>query len=382
MLLSVAVPSQLELFAEPPRPSARATSMGNHRGAAKDRGNDLYETPPVAVEALLRVEALPPVVWDCCCGPGNITRVLRQHGHTVEASDLGNYHCEDSRAWIDFLRERQAPKGVGAIVINPPFRLSGEFVRHGLDLVRHVIILQRLNFLEGETRSDLLDAAGPLQRIHVLVPRLPRMHLHGWQGNKASASIAHAWFVFDRQNRTPAAFHHLHWRRTERDTEKGKGSKSMPVLEETTAKRLAKLFRLLGSDFDGEVLNAARRMRQQLTAEGLNFNDVAIVIENASGEIEKLKYSDDDAKKIYEQGLAEGRAAGVREPPEFYDEDGEPRWHEMALFCQRNAPRLKENELTFIDDIAARTLWHEPTEKQSRWLLSIFIRLGGRRPAS
>jgi hypothetical protein len=101
---SVAGPSQLDLFPEGARPSARAVSMGNHRGRATERGNDLYETPPVAVEALLRVETLPPIVWDCCCGPGNITRTLRQHGHTVEASDLGNYHCEDSRAWIDFLR--------------------------------------------------------------------------------------------------------------------------------------------------------------------------------------------------------------------------------------------------------------------------------------
>ena len=157
----------------------------------------------------------------------------------------------------------------------------------------------------------------------------------------------------------------------------------MPVLEETTAKRLGTMIaKIIGSDFDAEAMVARHAVRRLLASEGLSPNDVATVIENASGEIEKLKYSDDDAKKIYEQGLAEGHAAGVREPPEFYDEDGEPRWHEMALFCQRNAPRLKENELTFIDDMAGRTLWHEPTEKQSRWLLSIFIRLGGRRPAS
>ena len=71
---------------------------------------------------------------------------------------------------------------------------------------------------EGLTRFDLLDAAGPLARIHLLVPRLSRMHLHGWAGKKASASIAHAWFVFDRENRAPAIFRHLHWR----DAEKGK----------------------------------------------------------------------------------------------------------------------------------------------------------------
>lgn len=155
----------------------------------------------------------------------------------------------------------------------------------------------------------------------------------------------------------------------------------MPVLEETTAKRLGTMIaKIIGSDFDAEALVARHAVRRLLASEGLSPNDVATVIENASGEIEALKYSDSDADAIYKQGLAEGRAKGAQEPPEFYDENGDPRWHEMALFCQRNAPRLRANELTFIDDIAGRTLWHEPTEKQGKWLSSIFIRLGGRRP--
>jgi hypothetical protein len=43
----------------------------------------------------------------------------------------------------------------------------------------------------------------------------------------------------------------------------------MSALNEPVAKRIAKLFRMLGSDFDGEVLSAARKMKQQLGAEGL-----------------------------------------------------------------------------------------------------------------
>ena len=34
--------------------------------ALSERGNDLYQTPKVAVEALLRVERLPPQLWDPC----------------------------------------------------------------------------------------------------------------------------------------------------------------------------------------------------------------------------------------------------------------------------------------------------------------------------
>jgi hypothetical protein len=38
-----------------------------------ERGLDLYETPAVAVEALLRVERLPHRIWEPACGRGAIT---------------------------------------------------------------------------------------------------------------------------------------------------------------------------------------------------------------------------------------------------------------------------------------------------------------------
>jgi len=40
---------------------SHAAQSGRHSNA--DRGVDLYETPIVAVEALLRVEALPHWLW-------------------------------------------------------------------------------------------------------------------------------------------------------------------------------------------------------------------------------------------------------------------------------------------------------------------------------
>jgi len=66
-------------------------------------------------------------------------------------------------------------------------------------------------------------------------------------------------------------------------------------------------------------------------------------------------------------------------PPAFHDSDGQPRWNAIALFCQNNHQRLRPSEQGFIDDMAGKTMWREPTEKQAKWLLSIFLRLGGRR---
>src|SRR5215510_4855776 len=56
-----------------------------------ERGHDLYETPDVAVEALLRVEKLPHRLWEPAAGRGAIVRVLRDAGHTVIPSDLIDY---------------------------------------------------------------------------------------------------------------------------------------------------------------------------------------------------------------------------------------------------------------------------------------------------
>ena len=158
----------------------------------------------------------------------------------------------------------------------------------------------------------------------------------------------------------------------------------MNALNEPVAKRVAKLFRLLASNFDGEVLSAVRRMSQQLTAEGLSFNDIATVIENANGVIEERKYSDQDAEIIFARGVQKGREEEARNrrpdhPPEFYDADGRPRWDAVALFCQKHHQRLRPAEQGFVDDMASNTMWREPTEKQAKWLLSIFTRLGGRR---
>jgi hypothetical protein len=156
----------------------------------------------------------------------------------------------------------------------------------------------------------------------------------------------------------------------------------MSTLNEPVAKRIATLFRMLSSDFEGEVLNAVVAMKRLFAAEGLAFNDIATVIESCNGEIEERKYSDSDAEIIFARGVEKGRAEQVRVqegPPEFYDADGHPRWNAIALFCQKNHQRLRPIEQGFVDDMAGNTLWREPSEKQARWLLSIFLRLGGRR---
>jgi hypothetical protein len=181
------------------------------RAPLAERKDDLYETPPEAVRALLRVEPLPPTIWECACGPGSIVRELRAAGHLVYATDLVDYGCPDSEARIDFLLERQPSFCVGAVVTNPPYKLANKFVSHALALgIPKVVMLLRLAFLEGQGRTPILDQ-GLLARVHVFRNRLPRMHRSGWDGPHASSSIAFAWFVWDLAHRGPTELRRLSW---------------------------------------------------------------------------------------------------------------------------------------------------------------------------
>jgi hypothetical protein len=174
------------------RKRAIHTTAGNTCGSRKTRGLDRYDTPACATEALLRAEALPPKLWEPCAGGGAIVSVLRDRGHDVVANDLAT-------DGLDFLQQHEAPPGVGAIVTNPPFTLAAEFVTHGLRLVQQVVILERVQFLESDTRAELYDA-GKLARILLFRNRVPRMHAADWTGKRASPAMALAWFVFLRDH--------------------------------------------------------------------------------------------------------------------------------------------------------------------------------------
>jgi hypothetical protein len=192
-------------------PSPARSLSRSLRHTLAERQNDLYETPAAAIEALLRVERLPPCVWEPAAGHGAIVRVLRDHGLAVIATDIEDYGFP-LHFRRDFLSEIGAPAGVEAIITNPPFKIAGKFVEHALQLSPRVIMLLRLAFLESERRRAILENRG-LVRVHVFRNRLPMMHRHGWQGNKASNATPFAFFVWDRSHVGPATINRISWER-------------------------------------------------------------------------------------------------------------------------------------------------------------------------
>jgi hypothetical protein len=141
------------------------------------------------------------------------------------------------------------------------------------------------------------------------------------------------------------------------------------------ANKLAACIRMLSSDKDGDIVNAARGLVRMLKGAGADIHALAERVENANGG----ELTDAEMRKLYDAGYQAGmRAVENKHVGDFHNVDGTPSWHEIARFCQQNSDRLRPNERQFIDDVTSRTVWREPTERQAQWLKSIFYRLGGK----
>lgn len=188
---------------------------GNARASIKVRKNDLYQTPPEAVHALLTVEDVPTRIWEPACGPGAIVRVLREYDKQVWATDLVDYSSSDQDVHgLDFMFNVEAkdnPHDIDAIITNPPFKLAEKFVSLSLKRAPYVAMLLRLAFMESDKRSDILDS-GQLARVHVFRKRIPMMHRERFEGKRTmNSGMAFAWFVWERDHTGPTELHRLSW---------------------------------------------------------------------------------------------------------------------------------------------------------------------------
>ena len=89
-------------------------------------------------------------------------------------------------------------------------------------------------------------------------------------------------------------------------------------------------------------------------------------------------------QRVFDAGFAKGRLETERKQMEgqaVYGQrpDGSTDWEAIALHCQREKGRLESKHHQFVDDMASRMTWErEPTERQGKYLISMFRQLGGR----
>jgi hypothetical protein len=144
------------------------------------------------------------------------------------------------------------------------------------------------------------------------------------------------------------------------------------------AKRIADLVRRLSSPSDGEIIAAAHALQRTLEANGLDIHAVADPLEAPNGK----HIPEEEMQRLWDAAYARGvqdtenRQHGV---DDFIGTDGKPTWEAVALFLQRNKNRLNPRVHEFVDKMAAQTVWgEEPTERQHKFLHSLFFQLGGK----
>lgn len=180
-------------------------------GRGKERHErDFYETPEHAVAALLRHVDVGTrgQVFEPGCGTGAIGDALQNltkrrgwwRGCDIDqpSVDACTERGLSADCW-DFLSKPAEP---GDIVMNPPYKLAAEFIRHALatsDDSAKVCALLRLNFLGSSRRR--LDLVGPKSRLARVVVLA---HRPSFTGNGKTDACEYAWFVWTHDHTGPA----------------------------------------------------------------------------------------------------------------------------------------------------------------------------------
>lgn len=155
-------------------------------------GPDFFPTPAWATEALIDNEKFDGDLWECACGNGAMSEVLRRATPQTYSSDL--YDRGYGEAGIDFL---ESTNRFDNIVTNPPYNAAEGFVRSGLELAgKKFALLLRLAFLEGANRQRTVFSTNPPSRVWVFSERIT-FYPAGAEV-KGSGTTAYAWFVWDK----------------------------------------------------------------------------------------------------------------------------------------------------------------------------------------
>ena len=97
----------------------RTLGASNHTEKEREQ-HDYYATEPKAMELLLAEEQFAPVIWECACGEGHLSKVLEANGYEVISTDLVYRGFGDSEP-LDFLKET-LDNFEGDIITNPPYK--------------------------------------------------------------------------------------------------------------------------------------------------------------------------------------------------------------------------------------------------------------------
>ena len=163
--------------------------------------NDYYATNPKAMHELLKYETFNKNVWECACGEGNLSEVLKEYGYKVYSTDLIDRGYPDET--LNFLESDK--KFNGDIITNPPFKYTNEFILKALDSIdigSKVAMFLKLNYLSGKRRYKEIYEKYPPIKVYVFSGRMACAKNNDPELFKGGA-MDYAWFIWEKGQYAP-----------------------------------------------------------------------------------------------------------------------------------------------------------------------------------
>ena len=162
--------------------------------------DDYYATEPKALELLLEMEKFSDDIWECACGEGHLSDVLKKHGYNVKSSDLVDRGYEGTEV-IDFMTFTNSENSRD-IITNPPYKIAKEFVEHALEISTDgtkIAMFLKLTFLEGKARKKLFEEYPP-KTVYVSSSRLQCAKNGDFEtyGKGVGTAVAYAWYIWEK----------------------------------------------------------------------------------------------------------------------------------------------------------------------------------------
>lgn len=173
----------------------KANALAGNKNSGEREEKDFYATPEHAVLSLLEKESFVGDIWECACGDGAISEVLKAKGFNVYSTDIVNRGYGEGV--LDFISNHDIQ--TQNIITNPPYKYALEFVEKGLECASgKVALLLKLNFLEGQKRKVFFEK-NPPKNIYVFSKRLTFYEPNSDKQGK-SGVLAFAWYVWEKGN--------------------------------------------------------------------------------------------------------------------------------------------------------------------------------------
>lgn len=187
----------------------------------KERNNlDFYSTPTEEVVNILETMNLDltnMIILEPCCGDGAMIKGIfdymnkhpENYPDAIAATDIKERQTDkyqfihEAGEEYDFLSDNYKVPGdldIDYIIMNPPYSTIEPFVIRALEIAnRGVLMLGRLQFLEGKSRYENILKDNPPTDIYIYVDRI-KCYKNGDINDNTSSAQAYAWFFWDKEH--------------------------------------------------------------------------------------------------------------------------------------------------------------------------------------